>query len=153
MRLAIDEIRSRHMYSALPESSDIPIANKAFKERQYEDDGIDFKLATTQLHRLARQWLTLGQDSKDFQAQMNFLRESYVIYMNNLGLQSVPWGVDKTVDMSESFATLISQCDTCIRWTNVYHGRTNLRIDLVSYWARMYDRLRVLTLNNSFSTW
>lgn len=87
---------------------------------------------TIQLHQLARHWLTLGQDSQDFQAQLVFLHESYVTFREVLGAQSTPWPLDKTVNMCESFDMLRSQCDTCIRWTSIYHDRTKLRIDLVS---------------------
>ncbi|CAO2647801.1 Nn.00g087230.m01.CDS01 [Neocucurbitaria sp. VM-36] len=100
-------------------------------EKQYEDEGTNFKQATIQLHRLARHWLTLGQDYVDFQAQLGFLRESYVKYKEILAAQSPSWDIDKAVDMCESFEMLISQCDTCIRWTKVYHERTNLRINLL----------------------
>jgi hypothetical protein len=101
------------------------------QEKSYDDQATDFRVATVELHRLARHWLTLGQDSHDFNAQLGFLRESYVIYKEALGPSASSWGFDK-VDMRESFDMLISQCDTCIRWTNVYHDRTSLRINLVS---------------------
>ena len=39
----------------------------------------------------------------------------------------------KTVDAGESFETLESQCDICVRWTQVYHDRTQTRIGLVSF--------------------
>ncbi|KAF1947773.1 hypothetical protein EJ02DRAFT_390991 [Clathrospora elynae] len=108
-------------------------------ERQYDDEATDFKVSTIQLHRLARHWITLGQDSQDFYAQLSFLRESYVMYKKALGAEAAPWGFDKTADMYESFDMLLSQCDTCIRWTNVYNERTSLRINLLFHLANQRE--------------
>ncbi|KAJ4377402.1 hypothetical protein N0V83_000227 [Neocucurbitaria cava] len=91
------------------------------KEKQYEDEGIDSKLATIQLHRLDRHWLTLGQDSVDFRAQLIFLRESYVKYKEVLGKQAPGWEIDQAVDMY------------------VYHQRTNLRINLLFHLANQRE--------------
>lgn len=102
-------------------------------ESQYEDKGVDldYKAATIRLHRLARHLLTLGQDIQDFQAQLSFLRKSCLLYQEALAAQTPPWTVDSTVDMCSSFDMMTSQCDTCIRWTSVYHDRTSLRINLL----------------------
>ncbi|KAI8936960.1 hypothetical protein NX059_006188 [Plenodomus lindquistii] len=102
-------------------------------EKQYEDNGVDpdYKRATIDLHRLTRHWLTLGQDCQDFQAQLGFLEGSYQLYKKTLNEQPDAWTIDTTVDVSSSFEMLHSQCDTCIRWTSVYHDRTSLRINLL----------------------
>ncbi|KAF1837364.1 hypothetical protein BDW02DRAFT_491758 [Decorospora gaudefroyi] len=107
-------------------------------EKQYDDQAIDFKQATIQLHRTARHWLTLGQDSQDFYAQLGFLRESYVVYKKAVGTLTAPWGFS-SVDMCESFDMLLSQCDTLIRWTNIYHDRTSLRINLLFHLANQRE--------------
>ncbi|OAL49439.1 hypothetical protein IQ07DRAFT_568360 [Pyrenochaeta sp. DS3sAY3a] len=100
-------------------------------ERLYQEEGTDFKLATIQLHRVSRHWLTLGQDCADFKAQMEFVRESYVVYRKLLTGSSPPWNIDRSADMRESFDMLISSCDTCMRWTEFYQERTNVSINLL----------------------
>jgi hypothetical protein len=64
--------------------------------------------------------------------QLAFLNDAYASYKETLGAQTKPWSLDKTVDMCESFDMMLSQCDTCVRWTRTYFERTNIRINLVS---------------------
>jgi hypothetical protein len=68
----------------------------------------------------------------DFHAQLGFLRDLYSTYMKTLRTQRPKWAVDESVDMSESFNMLISQCEISMRWARQYHERTNIRIGLVS---------------------
>jgi len=106
-------------------------AHYPIQEKQYEDEHIDFHGSTIQLHKLSRHWLTLCQDCTDFNVQLRFLNEAYICYTKTVGAQSKAWSLDMTVDMGESFEMLMSQCDTCVRWTRQYHERTNIRINLV----------------------
>ncbi|KAF2828409.1 hypothetical protein CC86DRAFT_465246 [Ophiobolus disseminans] len=108
-------------------------------EKQYEDEHIDFHSSTIQLHRLSRHWLTLGQDCMDFHVQLKFLSEAYISYTKAVSAQKPAWNHDKAVNMYESFGTLISQCDICMRWTRQYHERTNLRINLLFHLANQRE--------------
>ncbi|KAH6872932.1 hypothetical protein BKA58DRAFT_456590 [Alternaria rosae] len=107
-------------------------------ERVYDENLDTFREATIELHQLARSWLTLRQDSQDLYAQLHFLRESYVKYKGAVGTSAKLWSLDQT-DMCESFDMLISACDTCSRWTSVYHERTSLRINLLFQLSNQRD--------------
>ena len=100
------------------------------QETSYDEHLSDIKQATKQLNSLSRNWLTLEQDIQDFGAQLRFLRDSYTKWREAAGSPGALWVFDQ-VDTGESFDMLISQCDTCIRWTRGYYDRTNLRINLV----------------------
>ncbi|KAF1932880.1 uncharacterized protein M421DRAFT_1459 [Didymella exigua CBS 183.55] len=103
---------------------------------------IDFDKATRQLHKMVRHWLGLRQDCEDLLAQLQFLQKTYNIIR---GKRSKDWLCDRGVDAGESFEALISQCDICVRWTQVYHDRTNIRIQLLFHLAN--QRMAVLNQN------
>jgi hypothetical protein len=93
-------------------------------------DEIDFDKATRHLHKMIRHWLGLRQDCEDLLAQLAFLQKTYNMFRAKRGKD---WKCDRRVDAGESFEALISQCDICVRWTQVYHDRTQIRVDLVSF--------------------
>jgi hypothetical protein len=78
---------------------------------------------------MVRHWLGLRQDCEDLLAQLRFLHETYTKVREKRGRH---WPIDRKVDPGEAFEVLISQCDICVRWTQVYHDRTQTRINLVS---------------------
>ena len=90
---------------------------------------VDFDSATRRLHKMVRQWLSLQQDCKDLLAQLRFLHETYIKIREKRGRH---WPNDFKVDPGEAFEVLKSQCDICVRWTQVYHDRTQTCINLVS---------------------
>jgi hypothetical protein len=104
---------------------------------------IDFDKATRQLHKMVRHWLGLRQDCEDLLAQLQFLQKTYNLIKGKRGMG---WIYDYGVDAGESFEALISQCDICVRWTQVYHDRTNIRIQLVSAGTHSQDYASRLTL-------
>lgn len=93
------------------------------------EKGIDFDGATRRLHKMVRHWLGLRQDCEDLLAQLRFLHETYTKIRQKRGHD---WPIDRKVDPGEAFEVLVSQCDICVRWTQVYHDRTQTRINLVS---------------------
>jgi hypothetical protein len=90
---------------------------------------VDFDRATRELHKIVRHWLGLRQDCEDLLAQLRFLHETYIRISKKRGKD---WNYDSAIDAGESFEVLISQCDICVRWTQVYHDRTQTRINMVS---------------------
>jgi hypothetical protein len=78
---------------------------------------------------MVRHWLGLRQDCEDLLAQLRFLHETYMKIRQKRGHH---WPIDRKVNPEEAFEVLISQCDICVRWTQVYHDRTQTRINLVS---------------------
>lgn len=90
---------------------------------------VDFDSATRSLHKMVRHWLGLRQDCEDLLAQLRFLHAAHDQIKEKRGLD---WTSDPTDDAGESFEVLISQCDICVRWTQVYHDRTQTRINMVS---------------------
>ncbi|PSN71711.1 hypothetical protein BS50DRAFT_234525 [Corynespora cassiicola Philippines] len=110
-----------------------------YHERKYENEDIDFDGATKQLHRLSRDLNTIGQDCRDFDAQLGFLNKTYHKYMNKLQDSKNNWRVDKSRDMGETFEALKSQCDNCARWAVVYRERTNIRINLLFHLANQRE--------------
>jgi hypothetical protein len=111
------------------------IHNKSLSDSvEQKDSGdtaqtVNFDTATRSLHKLVRHWLGLRQDCEDLQAQLKFLHDTYIKIKEKRGQN---WIIDKTVDASEALQALASQCDICVRWTQVYHDRTQTRINLVS---------------------
>lgn len=89
---------------------------------------IDFDKATRHLHKMVRHWLGLRQDCEDLLAQLKFLQKTYIEIKEK---RDQDWVCDRRIDAGEKFDVLISQCDICVRWTQVYHDRTNIRINLV----------------------
>lgn len=78
---------------------------------------------------MVRQWLGLRQDCEDLLAQLRFLHETYMKVCEKRGHH---WPIDRKVDPGEAFEVLISQCDICVRWVQVYHDRNQTCINLVS---------------------
>jgi hypothetical protein len=101
------------------------------KSLGYTDKGreVDFDKATRSLHKMVRHWLGLRQDCEDLLAQLRFLHDTYNKISQKRGRD---WVFDRKADAAESFEVLISQCDICVRWTQVYHDRTQTRINMVS---------------------
>ncbi|KAF9697213.1 hypothetical protein EKO04_004933 [Ascochyta lentis] len=93
---------------------------------------VDFDSATRSLHKMVRHWLGLRQDCEDLLAQLHFLHETCI---KIAGKRGKDWIWDRTADAGESFDVLISQCDICVRWTQVYHDRTQTRINLLFHLA------------------
>lgn len=91
-------------------------------------DDVYFDASTRSLHKMVRHWLGLRQDCEDLLAQLRFLQETC---SRIEGKRGKGWIYDRTVDASESLDVLISQCDICVRWAQVYHDRTQTRINLV----------------------
>ncbi|KAF2872052.1 hypothetical protein BDV95DRAFT_571294 [Massariosphaeria phaeospora] len=108
-------------------------------ERKYEDEHIQFNHATRELHRLTRDWHTLGQDCIDLHVQLKFLQDSHKKYVQNLHHSQSAWEVDTSMSTGESFEVLISECDNCARWTTVYRDRTNIRINLLFHLANQRE--------------
>lgn len=96
--------------------------------KKEEEEEEEFDIATRDLHKMVRHWLGLRQDCEDLLAQLTFLKDTHV-KVSKLGASK--WSTDRTADAGDSFDALISQCDICMRWTQVYHDRTNTRIQLV----------------------
>lgn len=96
---------------------------------------------------MAHNWLTLDQDISDLQAQLDFLHGACEKYMTTLKDQTEGWPADFNVDMCDSFTVLKSQCDVLKRWTQAYHDRTNIRINLVGVIHRApFSRIHQLSL-------
>ncbi|KAH6616704.1 hypothetical protein C7974DRAFT_416821 [Boeremia exigua] len=93
---------------------------------------IDFDKATRHLHKMVRHWLGLRQDCEDLLAQLKFLQNTYRKFKERRGRD---WVFDRRADAEESFEVLISQCDVCVRWTQVYLDRTQLRINMLFHLA------------------
>jgi len=93
---------------------------------------VDFDSATRQLHKMVRQWLGLRQDCEDLLAQLRFLHETYMKVCEKRGHH---WPIDRKVDPGEAFEVLISQCDICVRWVQVYHDRNQTCINLLFHLA------------------
>ncbi|KAF2464693.1 uncharacterized protein BDR25DRAFT_241689 [Lindgomyces ingoldianus] len=108
-------------------------------ERTKGDKDIDFNTATTALHRLSRDWHTLGQDCQDFYTKLQFLQDAYMKYMRNIQDPKNGWKVDKFSHTDESLEVLKSQCDNFVRWTSVYRDRTNIRINLLFHLANQRE--------------
>jgi hypothetical protein len=68
----------------------------------------------------------------DFNVQLVFLHNAYILYKKKVEARTHPWVIGDNVNMCESFDYLKSQTDICMRWTRTYHERTNIRINLVS---------------------
>lgn len=113
--------------------------------RNEEDD---FDNATRDLHDMVRHWLGLKQDCSDPLAQLRFLRDTYSMISNKRGFDL---RVDRAVNAGESFEVLMSQCDTCVRRTQVYYDRIQTRINLVSSTAVLIMTYIELTLEFSCS--
>ena len=94
-----------------------------------KEQEVDFDHATRSLHKMVRHWLGLRQDCEDLLAQLHFLHGTYIKITEK---RSKDWIYDQTADAGEPLEVLISQCDICVRWTQVYHDRTQTRINLVS---------------------
>ncbi|KAF3034854.1 hypothetical protein E8E11_004446 [Didymella keratinophila] len=92
----------------------------------------DFDSATHELHDMVRHWLGLKQDCGDLLAQLKFLHETYKIVREKRGSD---WPIDLNSDAGESFEVLMSQCDICVRWTEVYYERIQTRIGLLFHLA------------------
>jgi hypothetical protein len=108
----------------------------------------DFDSATHELHDMVRHWLSLKQDCGDLLAQLGFLHDTYNMVRDKRGSD---WLLDPTSDAGESFEVLKSQCDICVRWTQVYYDRIQTRIGLVSYTPASSTVLLRLTPEPSFS--
>lgn len=89
---------------------------------------VNLDTPTDRLHRLVRHWSGLRQDCEDLQAQLKFLHDTYNKVKESKNSKDI---MDRTVDAGESFEALESQCDICVRWTQVYLDRTHARIGLV----------------------
>jgi hypothetical protein len=97
------------------------------QEATYENEKIDFDSTTRDLHRMSRHWLTLGQDCRDLQAQLDFMLDSH----GKFEQARSSWNVGRSNTVSDTLDVLRSQCDICLRWTQVYRERTDIRINLV----------------------
>lgn len=125
--------------------------SKVKKAKKTDDKAKEdvYDSATRKLHKMVRHWLGLRQDLEDLLAQLQFLQETYTKVCDNGGES---WLKDRTVDAGEAFETLISQCDICMRWTEVYHKRTEMHIGLVGSLQNSLRLLSWLTRHSSFST-
>lgn len=88
----------------------------------------DFNDATRKLHLLSQKWLSISQDTEDFQSQLKFLRDSNKTFAKRFNC----WQNDQGADLDDSFKTLQSQSEICMRWTKTYRSRTEVCINLVS---------------------
>jgi len=126
MTLVTEEKPSDTTYAAPDPHSEALLTSK-LQEATYENEKIDFDTTTRDLHRMSRHWLTLGQDCRDLQAQLDFMLDSHVKFEQARS----SWNVVRSKSVSDTLDVLRSQCDICLRWTQVYRERTDIRINLV----------------------
>ncbi|KAF1968821.1 hypothetical protein BU23DRAFT_601957 [Bimuria novae-zelandiae CBS 107.79] len=100
-------------------------------ERKYDVEVMNLDVTTRELHRLSKDWNSLGQDCQDQALQLDFLASTYGKYLETMNEVQCPWEVDKSYDMRESFEVLKSQCNNYYRWTIAHRERTNIRINLL----------------------
>ncbi|KAF1360582.1 hypothetical protein EJ07DRAFT_115890, partial [Lizonia empirigonia] len=95
--------------------------------------------ATYDLHRLSREWLSIGQDCEDFQIQLAFLKDSYAALTETLEKHTKSWVIDRTTNIRDFLAVLQSQNDISLRWTKSYRERTSICINLLFHLANQAD--------------